>query len=126
MIRSAMMLLVSAVLFAGCTGGNKDLVIAEKNLRVAANASSAGGMGGVSVPTSSWIYWVEGTIKNVGTDEVKNVQVSFVLTDGGEKITLTGDVASIPPGGQAPFRTDQHVTARTLRFTDAEPEIMVK
>jgi hypothetical protein len=98
----------------------------EKNLRSAGNASSAGGMGGISVPTTSWTYWVDGTIRNQGTEEAKGVQVTFVVTDGGEKIALTADVPTIPPGGEATFKTDQHVTARTLRFTEAPPEIVSK
>jgi hypothetical protein len=121
-----MVCIAMTVLFAGCGSGNKDIVVVEKTLRNVANASSAGGMGGVSAPTTSWMYWVEGTAKNQGTEEVTGAEITFIVTDGGGRLAVTADVASIPPGGQVTFKTDQHVSSRTLTLVDADPEIRTK
>lgn len=119
-----MAIVIVLCIFAGCEAGKRDIVVVDKTLRNVPNASSAGSPElGVSVPTTSWIYWVEGSVSNHGTEEAKNIEISFTVTDGSERFVLTADVPVVPAGGRVMYRSDQKVSSRILSFVDAEPEI---
>ena len=116
---------VAAVfLLASCSGGASDLSIVSKSLKSDANVSMAGAPdAGVSVPSSGSIYWVEGKVKNTGTEEVRSVLIAFRITDGNTRFVLTAHVPVVPPGGTADFRTSTEMSHAALRIIDEEPDI---
>jgi hypothetical protein len=116
---------VAAVfLLASCSGGASDLSIVSKSLKSDANVSMAGAPdAGVSVPSSGSIYWVEGKVKNTGTEEVRSVLIAFRITDGNTRFVLTAHVPVVPPGGTADFRTNTEMSHAALRIIDEEPDI---
>ena len=116
---------VAAVfLLASCSGGASDLSIVSKSLKSDANVSMAGAPdAGVSVPSSGSIYWVEGKVKNTGTEEVRSVLIAFRITDGNTRFVLTAHVPVVPPGGPADFRTNTEMSHAALRIIDEEPDI---
>ena len=116
---------VAAVfLLASCSGGASDLSIVSKSLKSDANVSMAGAPdAGVSVPSSGSIYWVEGKVKNTGTEEVRSVLIAFRITDGNTRFVLTAHVPGVPPGGTADFRTNTEVSHAAMRIIDEEPDI---
>jgi hypothetical protein len=113
--------LLLAVLIASCTGGASDLTVVSKSLKRDVNASTAGGIG--DVPSSGSIFWVEGQVKNSGADEVKNVSIAFLVTDGRSKLVLTAEVPAVPAGGTVDFRTPVQGSIMELRLVEEEPEI---
>ena len=116
---------VAAVfLLASCSGGASELSIVSKSLKSDVNVSMAGAPdAGVSVPSSGSIYWVEGKVKNAGTEEVRSVLIAFRLTDGNTRFVLTAHVSVVPPGGTADFRTNTELSHAALRIIDEEPDI---
>ncbi len=113
--------LLLAALLASCSGGASDLAVVSKSLRRDVNASTAGGIG--DVPSSGAIFWVEGQVKNSGTDEVKNVSIAFRVTDGRSNQVLTAEVPSVGPGQTVEFRTPVQGSRVELRLVGEEPEI---
>lgn len=119
------MLLLLAV--SACSRNTDALVIVDKQLMSEANNSSAGGLdGGMSVPSTSSIYWVSGSIKNTGTEEAKKVSISFRLTDGSGKLVVTAQIPSIPAGKTAEFRTPPKTAVLPLRLVDEDPDIRME
>jgi hypothetical protein len=115
-----------ATLLLSCSGGSRDLAVVGAALKSDINASMAGGPDlGVSVPSSGSIYWVEGSIKNGGKEEVTNVSVSFRVTDGNTKMVLTASIPSVPPGRTVPFRTSSQGSRLSMKLLDEEPDIRV-
>lgn len=112
-----------AILLASCSTPASDLSVVSKTLRRDVNASTAGGMG--DVPSSGSIFWVEGTVKNSGTEEIKNVTIAFRVTDGRTNQVLSAEVPSVPAGKTVEFRTQVQGSRVELRLVEEEPEITV-
>ena len=77
------------------------------------------------VPSSGSIFWVEGTVKNSGTEEIKNVTIAFRVTDGRTNQVLSAEVPSVPAGKTVEFRTQVQGSRVELRLVEEEPEITV-
>jgi len=122
-IRSICLGVFVAAFLASCSGGASDLSVVTKSLKRDVNASTAGGIG--DVPSSGAIFWVEGQVKNSGTEEVKNVSIAFRVTDGRSKQVLTAEVPSVGPGQTVDFRTPVQGSQMELRLVEEEPEITV-
>jgi hypothetical protein len=77
------------------------------------------------VPSSGSIFWVEGTVKNSGQEEIKNVTIAFRVTDGRTNLVLSAEVPSVPAGKTVDFRTPVQGSRVELRLVEEEPEITV-
>ncbi|MEW6509745.1 MAG: hypothetical protein AB1428_02165 [Bacteroidota bacterium] len=116
----------AAVVLVSCAGGASDLAVVNKVLKKDTNASMAGGPDmGMSVPSSGSIFWVEGSLKNNGKEEAKDVTVAFRVTDGNTTFVLSAVIPSIQPGKAVAFRTPPHGSRLDLRLIEEEPEISV-
>jgi len=120
-LRNVCVGLFLAAILASCAGGASDLAVVSKSLKRDVNASTAGGIG--DGPSSGAIFWVEGQVKNSGTDEVKNVSIAFRVTDGRSKLVLTAEVPSVGAGQTVGFRTPVQGSQMELRLVEEEPEI---
>ena len=120
-----LMLMLSA-LVASCGGGASDLKIVSKTLKRDVNASTAGGMDlGTTVPSTSAMFWVEGTLRNSGSTALQHVTISFRLTDGRSTTVLTAEIPSIAPGATADFHTSSQASRTELRLVEEDPEVNV-
>jgi hypothetical protein len=123
--RIMLIALVAAFCFS-CAGPASNLSVVSKTLKRDVNASTAGGFGIGEVPSSGLIFWVEGKVKNSGTEEIKNVTVGFRVTDGNSKLVLSAVIPSIPAGATVDFRTRPQGSLTELRFAEGEPDITVE
>jgi hypothetical protein len=113
--------------WSGCSNASKSITIVTRSVRSQANESTAGAPElGVSVPSSGNIYWVEGQVKNGGTEEVHQVTIGFRVTDGATAYVLRAEVPSIPAGKTVSFRTVTQVSRAGLRLIEEDPDITVK
>jgi hypothetical protein len=112
-----------ALLFISCSTPASDLSVVSKALHRDVNASTAGGIG--DVPSSGSIFWVEGKVKNSGTEEINNVMIAFRVTDGRTTLVLSAEVPSVPAGKTVDFRTPVQGSQVELRLVEEEPEITV-
>lgn len=122
-MKFSLAVLVSLVVLAGCTG-NSDLVVVSREVRSSANVSAAipDEFGG-SAPSSGVLYWVEGTVRNGGEAEARNVTITFRCTDGNSRRLFVADVARIAPGATVHFATDRYPSPLKITLLDGEPEI---
>jgi len=126
MTRRLLAVVLLAAIVAGCNGGAADLSVVTKVLKRDVNAPTAGSSDpGMSIPSSGSIFWVEGKMKNSGTEEVKKVTVAFRATDGNAKVVLSAEILSVPPGKTVDFRTPIHGSRTELRLIDEDPAITV-
>jgi hypothetical protein len=118
-------MLVFLLLVTGCTG-NSDIAVVSKAVRSAANVSAAipGEFGG-SAPSMGDLYWVEGTVKNGGAEEVRKVAITFRCTDGNNRRLFVAEVNRIPAGATVPFATDRFPSPLKITFLESEPEITI-
>ena len=119
-------LLLLLLCIAGCSSGNHDLVVLSKEIyREALGTSVAGDQFG-SAAGSVIENVVVGQLQNQGTEEVRNVEVTFHLTGGGQNFALVARILSIPAGKTVNFRTAGVTTPYTLQFkNDGGVEITV-
>lgn len=110
-------------LLAACSGGASDLSVVSKSLGRDVNASTAGGIG--EVPSSGSIFWVEGKVKNSGTEEIRNVTIAFRVTDGRSNLVLSAEVPVVPAGQTVDFRTPVQGSRTELRLVEEDPGITV-
>jgi len=114
---------LAAILFASCSGPASDLAVVSKSLHRDVNASTAGGIG--DVPSNGAIFWVEGKVKNNGTEDIANVSIAFRVTDGRSRQVLTAEIPVVKAGGTVDFRTPVQGSQVELRLAEDEPEITV-
>jgi hypothetical protein len=124
-MKSSLAFLVCLLLVAGCTG-TSDIVVVSKAVRSAANVSAAipGEFGGSS-PSMGELYWVEGTVRNSGAEEVRKVTITFRCTDGNNRRLFVAEVDRIPAGATVPFTTDRFPSPLKITLLEGEPEIKV-
>ncbi len=115
--------LVALALFAGCTG-NSGVEVVRKEVRSATNVSAAipDEFGG-SAPSTGELYWVEGTVRNSGAEEVRDVTITFRCTDGNNRRLFVAEVRRIPPGATVPFATDRYPSPLKITLLEGDPEI---
>jgi hypothetical protein len=114
-----------ALILAGC-GKTPDVVVISRVMQKEANVSAAipGEFGGTA-PSMGELYWVEGKVKNTGTEEVTKVSVTFRCTDGNNKRLFVAEVDRIPAGGTVAFRTDKFPSPLQMSILEGEPEIKI-
>ena len=122
-MKSTLAFLVALALFAGCTG-NSGVEVVRKEVRSAANVSAAipDEFGG-SAPSTGELYWVEGTVRNSGAEEVRDVTITFRCTDGNNRRLFVAEVRRIPPGATVPFATDRYPSPLKITLLEGDPEI---
>ncbi len=116
-------LLAALVLVAGCSGSS-GIEVVSKAVRSTANVSAAipGEFGG-SAPSMGELYWVEGTVRNTGTEEVRNVTITFRCTDGNTRRLFVAEVPRIAAGATVSFATDRYPSPLKITLLEGEPEI---
>ena len=109
----------------GCSG-DPEVVVVSKTMHQEANVNP-----GIpdefaqSAPSSGQLFWVEGTVRNTGSDEVRNVEITFVATDGNNRTLMIAKIDKIAPGETVPFSTGKNLSPITLRLVEEEPEISI-
>jgi hypothetical protein len=121
----SLVVLVSLLLVAGCTG-NSDIEVVTKAVRSGANVGAAipGEFGG-SAPSMGELYWVEGMVKNSGATEARKVRITFRCTDGNNRRLFVAEVDRIPAGTTVHFETDRFPSPLKITLLEGEPEINV-
>ncbi len=110
--------------FAGCSTGNRDLILVSKEIRREGLATSAAGAEFGSAAGTVIENVVAGRIRNTGTGDVLNVEVTFHLTGGGHTYVVVARIPSVPAGKTVKFRSEGIRTQYTLQFNaDRETEI---
>jgi hypothetical protein len=122
-MKQALMVAVTLMLLlAGCTaGGGGDLVVVSKSLKK--QAHSVGSEFGAMATSVESLFWIEGSVKNAGQEEQKNVVIRFACTDGTSKHILVAQVPVVGPGATVPFKTRRFRTPADIQMLDEEPEI---
>lgn len=122
-MKSSLAVLVALALVAGCAG-DSGVEVVSREVKSAANVSAAipGEFGG-SAPSMGELYWVEGTVRNTGTEEVRGVTITFRCTDGNSRRLFVAEVSRIPPGATVPFATDRYSSPLKITFLEGDPEI---
>jgi hypothetical protein len=110
----------------GCSTGEGDLVVISKEIRREALSQSVAGDQFGSAAGSAIENVVVGQLQNKGTDEARDVEVTFHVSGGGQNYVLTARIPSIPAGKTVDFRTQGIRTPYTLQFKkEGEVEIAV-
>ncbi len=113
---------VLALLVAGCTaGGGGDLVVVSKTLKKQPHIVGAE-FGAMATSVES-LFWVEGSLKNAGQEERKNVVIRFTCTDGTSTHILVAQVPQVAAGATVPFNTRRFRTPGEIQMVDEDPEI---
>jgi hypothetical protein len=112
-----------ALVIVSCSGPASDLSVVSKTLRRDVNASTAGAIG--DVPSTSAIFWVEGKVQNSGTEDVKNVTMTFRVTDGRTTHVILAVVPEIQAGKTVDFKSPAEGSILELRLVKEEPAISV-
>jgi hypothetical protein len=114
-----------AFVLAGCSK-NTDIVVLSKSMQREANVSSAvtGDLGGPA-PSMGELFWVEGTAKNTGTEEVRKVSIYFRCTDGNNKRLFVAEIDRIAPGATVSFRTDKFPSHLQMTILEGDPEVKI-
>ncbi len=117
-------MLVLLSLVAGCSTTEDDLVVVSKEIRREALSQSVAGDQFGSAAGSVIENVVVGQLQNQGTEEVRDVEVTFRVTGGGQNFALVAYIPSIPAGKTIDFRTRGVTTPYTLQFkSEGEVEI---
>jgi hypothetical protein len=109
---------ISLVLFCllgGCSG-NHDLVVLNKEIHREALTTSVAGDQFGSAAGSVIENTVVGQVKNNGGEEIRNVDLTFHVTGGGQNYALVARIPSIPAGKTVSFQTRGVNTPYTLQF----------
>lgn len=120
-------ILVFCVLCALLVGCSKtgDIVVVTKELKSQTMTNMAvPDEFGTFASASTNQFWIEGTVRNNGTEDAHNVLVSFKCRQGAENRVLSAELETIPAGKTINFRTRPldskiHITLKE----EEEPEI---
>jgi hypothetical protein len=125
-MRHFVWLFVVLLATAGCSSGNRDLVVVGKEIHREQLSQSVAGDQFGSAAGSVIENSVIGKIKNSGSEEARDVELTFHVSGGGQNFALVAHIPSIPAGATVGFRTRGVTTPYTLQFgNDGEPEITV-
>ena len=114
------------LLLNGCSTGDGGLVVISKEIRREALSQSVAGDQFGSAAGSSIENVVVGQLQNKGTEEARDVEVTFHVNGGGQNYVLTARIPSVPAGKTVNFRTQGLNTPYTLQFkNEGEVEIAV-
>ena len=114
---------LAALFLASCSGPAGDLAVVSKTLHRDVNTSTAGGIG--DVPSNGAIFWVEGKVKNSGSEDIANVTISFRVTDGRSRQVLMAEIPLVKAGATVDFKTPPQGSQVELHLTEDEPEVTV-
>ena len=111
-----------ALLVTGCTGGgDDDLVVVSRTLRKQAHA--VGSEFGAMATSVESLFWIEGSIRNDGQEEKKNVVIRFTCTDGTTRHVLVAQVPYVASGATVEFKTRRLRSPAEIQIVDEAPEI---
>ncbi len=118
-----MAIAVLALSFAlvGCAK-KEDVIVVTKTFQqgLADNTAVPLGLGMTSTGSGN-LYFVVGTVKNVGASEVTDVMISFKCKEGQEARLLTAEIDRIAPGATVDFHTRGYKSILALTLMEQEP-----
>ena len=110
----------------GCTTGS-DLQVVVKTLKkeTVSNTAAPSEFGSFSAVSTN-MFWIEGSVKNTGSETVKHATLTFKCYAGKDSRVLNAEVQNIRPGQSARFVTDRVESKIDLKLNESEvPEISV-
>ncbi len=124
MIRIGFPLFLAAVSLVGCGRDGSEVEILSKDVRSGANVSAAvpeefAGAAG----STTQLYWIEGQVRNAGTEELTNVSITFRCTDGNTKRLFVATIERLPAGATVPYSTERYPSPLRITLLEDEPEI---
>ena len=117
-MKSLHALILFLFFLVGCSKGTGDLVVVSKQIQREALSQSVAGDQFGSAAGSTIENTVVGQIQNNGTEEARNVEVTFHVTGGGQSFALVATIPSIPAGKTVSFQTRGVQSMYTLQFKD--------
>jgi hypothetical protein len=118
--------LVVVFTLLACGGGDSDIVIVSKGVRSSGVVSAgvpdefAGAAG-----STRELYWIEGEVKNAGTEPVTKVTITFRTTDGNSKRLFIAEAGPIPPGKTVRYASDRYPSPLRIQLLEDEPDIEI-
>jgi hypothetical protein len=117
----AIAVLASSFALSGCAK-KEDVIVLTRTLQQGLADNTAVPLGlGMTSPGSGNLYFVVGTAKNVGANEVTDVMISFRCKEGQETRLLTAEIDRIAPGATVDFHTRGYKSIPALTLMEQEP-----
>jgi hypothetical protein len=104
------------LVLAGCSSGSHDLVVVSKEIHREQLGQSVAGDQFGSAAGSVVENTVIGQLRNDGTEEARDVVLTFHVNGGGQNYTLAAHIPSVPAGKTVSFQTRGMNTPYTLQF----------
>jgi hypothetical protein len=112
------------LLSAGCSKTDAIVVLTKGMKKDTYTSTAVPQEFGSFSAASTTMYWVEGTVKNTGAEEAKNLVIAFKCVAGVDSRTLTAEIASIPPGQTVTFTTKPMESRVEVKLKEGEePEV---
>lgn len=106
---------------SGCAK-KEDVIVVTKTFQQGLADNTAVPLGlGMTSPGSGNLYFVVGTVKNIGPNEVTDVIISFRCKEGQETKLLTAEIDRIAPGATVDFHTRGYKSILALTLMEQEP-----
>jgi hypothetical protein len=118
---------LTAVLLCVVTGCSQkpDVVVLSRSMHQEADVNPGIPDEFAQSAPSSRLFWVEGRVQNLGSAEVRNVEVLFVATDGNNRMLMIAKIGKIGPGETLQFSTGKSPSSITLHLVQEDPEINI-
>lgn len=124
-IEAILFLTFVGTMLPGCVEKKQDVVILTKSFKKERSVNTAVPDEFSSfAPASQGInVWVEGKVKNEGTTDLNNVELSFKCKQGVETRVLTAVVKWLPAGKTVDYKTRLFASKIDVSLMNEEPEI---
>lgn len=118
--------LALALGLSACGKGDTGIVVLSKEVRSSAVVSAGvpDEFAGAAGATRD-LYWIEGEVKNAGTEPVTKVTITFRTTDGNSKRLFIAETGPIAPGRSVRFQSDRYPSPLRIQLLEEDPAIEV-
>jgi hypothetical protein len=118
--------LALALGLSACGRGDAEIVVLSKEVRSSAVVSAGvpDEFAGAAGATRD-LYWIEGEVKNTGTQPVTKVTLTFRTTDGNSRRLFVAETGPIAPGRSVRYQSDRYPSPLRIQLLEEEPEIEI-